>query len=119
MKRKVKIFLLFLLPFAALAQDEKNYEDSLQSALERAANDTIRLELNRKLGFFYQDSNPRKALPYHESQLALAQKLNLQLWEADALEQIAYCHVSWSQTEFADAYKNYISALKIVENPNS
>ena len=119
MKRKVKIFLLFLLPFAALAQDEKNYEDSLQSALERAANDTIRLELNRKLGFFYQDSNPRKALPYHEAQLALAQKLNLQLWEADALEQIAYCHVSWSQTEFADAYKNYISALKIVENPNS
>jgi signal transduction histidine kinase len=117
MKSIVKIFLLILLPGVALAQGEQRYQDSLLVALRNAANDTIRLAINRELGFYHQDIEAVTAIVYHKSQLALAQKLNLKLWEADANQQIAYCY---SQTfQLPDAYEHYMKALRIAEDPSS
>jgi two-component system NtrC family sensor kinase len=115
MKSVLKIFVLFLFPVLAVAQDEKNYEDSLLTVLKNAANDTIRMDINRKLGFYHQDSNRDTALVYHQAQLALAEKLKLKLWEADAYQQIAYCYSY--KFQLSEAYENYMQALKIAENP--
>ena len=117
MKSVLKIFVLFLFPVLAVSQDEKNYEDSLLSALKNAANDTIRMDINRKLGFYHQDSNRDTALVYHQVQLALAEKLKLKLWEADAYQQIAYCYSFMFR--LSEAYENYMQALKIAEDPAS
>ena len=117
MKSVLKIFVLFLFPVLAAAQDEKNYEDSLLSALKNAANDTIRMDINRKLGFYHQDSDRDTALVYHQVQLALAEKLKLKLWEADACQQIAYCYSN--KFRLSEAYENYMKALRIAEDPAS
>jgi signal transduction histidine kinase len=87
----------------------------MQTALRNAKNDTMRLDINRKLGFFHQDSDPAKALPYHESQLALAKKLQLKIWEADAYQQIAYCNTALYK--LSAGYENYMQGLKIAEDP--
>lgn len=84
MKTLFRIFFLLMLPVASSAQDDQHYIDSMHTALENAANDTIRLDINRKLGFYFQDGAADIGLVYHQEQLALAKKLNLKLWEADA-----------------------------------
>jgi len=117
MKSVLKIFLLILLPGLTLAQDEQGEESILLEALKNAPDDTIRMEINRKLGFYHQDSDGSKALVYHQAQLALAEKLNLKLWEADAHQQIAYCLTYLYR--FPDAYENYMQALEIAGNPAS
>ena len=106
-----------LVPLMAGAQDEKKYEDSLLNALTKADNDTVRLHINRELGFFHQDGDQNKALIYHEAQRALAKKLQLKLWEADALQQIAYCYTTLYK--LPAAYENYMQALKIAEDPGT
>lgn len=117
MKSIVNICLLSLSSVLALAQDGQSYEDSLLAALKNASNDTLRMEINRDLGFFHQDSDADKALVYHEAQLDLAKKLHLQLWEADAYQQIAYCYAS--RLKLPLAYENYQQALQIAKDPSS
>ncbi len=117
MKLVLRIFFLFLVPGFAKAQDGKSYKDNLLTALKNAPNDTVRMELNRTLGFYHQDSDAGKALAYHEAQLALAKKLDLKLWEADAYQQIAYCNTGIFRLSVA--YENYMQALKIAEDPSS
>lgn len=116
MKSILNILLLLIFPFLVSAQIQ-NYEDSLLSELQHATNDTIRMSLNRQIGFYHQDSDADKALAYHEAQLALAKKLNLKLWEADAYQQIAYCYSSRFRLPLA--YENYQLALEIAEDPSS
>jgi len=117
MKSVLKIIFFMLVPLMAGAQDEKKYEDSLLNALTKAGNDTVRLHINRELGFFHQDGDQNKALIYHGAQRALAKKLQLKLWEADALQQIAYCYTTLYK--LPAAYENYMQALKIAEDPGT
>jgi len=113
MKSVLKIFL-FALPMFASAQNESNYLDSMLVAFKNASQDTTRLEISRNLGFYYQDSEPGVALPYHESQLKLAQKLNFKLWEADAYEQVAFCYLNLNNLPLA--YENYMHGLRVAED---
>ena len=117
MKSVLKIFLLIFLPVLAQAQNEQNYEDSLKTALRNAVNDTIRLDINRQLGFYHQDSEPDTSLIYHQSQLVLAKKLNLKLWQADAFQQIAYCY--FLLDNLPASFEFYMNGLKIAEDPTS
>jgi len=115
MKSIAKIFVLILLPVICRAQTDQNYPDSMQTALRNATNDTMRMDINRKLGFFHQDSDAGKALVYHAAQLALAKKLQLKIWEADAYQQIAYCNTTLYK--LPAGYENYMQGLKIAEDP--
>ncbi|MDH5249700.1 MAG: ATP-binding protein [Cyclobacteriaceae bacterium] len=117
MKSLVVIFFLVAFPVLGIAQNEKNYQDSLLFALNDAANDTIRLDINRKLGFHLINSEAESALRYHQAQQVLAKKLSLKLWEADAYQQIAYCYTELDN--LPAAYENYMQALKIAEDPAS
>jgi two-component system, NtrC family, sensor kinase len=115
MKSILKIIVLLLLPVVANAQNSVKERDSLLKALRSAHNDTIRMDINRKLGFYYQDNNASMALPYHNAQLKLAKKLNLKLYEADAYQQIAYCF--WLNLNLSESYKYYLQAFKVAEDP--
>ena len=115
MKSILKIIALILLPVLCRAQTDQNYPDSMQTALRNATNDTMRMDINRKLGFFNQDSDAGKALVYHGAQLALAKKLQFRIWEADAYQQIAYCYTILYN--LPAGYENYMQGLKIAEDP--
>ncbi|MEX0997358.1 MAG: ATP-binding protein [Flavobacteriaceae bacterium] len=117
MKTLLKLFLVFLMPLMALAQYDDAYVNGLKTELENAKNDTIKLEINRLLGFYFQDSDSDIAIGYHQEQLRLAKQLNLKLWEADAYQQVAYCY-RWLDNLPA-SYESYMNALKIAENPSS
>ncbi len=99
-----------------LAQDSQ-YLDSLNYVLQHTANDTIKMDTYRKMGFYLQNGELDSALYYHEQQLAFAKKLNLKLYEADAHEQIAYVLIY--QMDLLKALENYNQALKIASEPNS
>ena len=115
--RSILLIILVALPVLANAQKKQNYKDSLLTELSNAANDTIRLEINRKLGFYLQNTKPDSALLYHQAQQALGKKLNLMLWELDASQQIAYCY-KWLGNLPA-AFDYYTQALKKAEDPAS
>lgn len=117
MKTLLKFFIVILMPWMALAQYDDDYVNSLKTELENAKNDTIKLEINRQLGFYFQDSEADIALEYHLKQLELAKKLNLKLWEADAYQQVGYCY-RWLDNLPA-SYESYVNALKIAEDPSS
>ncbi|MGB5382649.1 MAG: ATP-binding protein [Lutimonas sp.] len=117
MKTLLNFFLVIFMPWIACAQYEDDYVNSLKTELENAKNDTIKLEINRLLGFYFQDSNADIALEYHLKQLELAKNLNLKLWEADAHQQVAYCY-RWLDNLPA-SYESYMNALKIAEDPSS
>lgn len=117
MKIASRILLLFMLPLASLAQDDQHFLDSMETALRDAANDTIRLEINRQLGFYFQDGAADIGLVYHQAQLELAKKLNLRLWEADAYQQVAYCYSRIDN--LPAAYESYMKGFKIARDPSS
>jgi two-component system, NtrC family, sensor kinase len=108
---------LLIMPIVSFAQFDQVYIDSLQTALNNAANDTIRLEINRQLGFYYQNSYCGIALIYHQEQLKLSKKLNLKLWEADGYQQVGYCHRQLDN--LPASYESYMEGLKIAEDPSS
>ena len=114
MKLVRSILVCLLLPFISSAQDAK-YFDSLNRALQNITNDTIKMDIYRNMGFYQQDGKIDSALYYHEKQLAFAKKLHLQLYEADAYEQIAY--VKAGTGDFAGALKYYYEGLKIANDP--
>jgi len=117
MKDLFRIVLLLLLPFLSFGQYDQNYIDSMETALTNAVNDTVRLEINRELGFYFQDSDSDIGLEYHQEQLRLAQKLDLKLWEADAYQQVGYC-LRWLDN-LPGSYESYMKALRILEDPTS
>ena len=114
MKSVRSILFFLLIPFISLAQDAK-YFDSLNRALQNTTNDTIKMDIYRNIGFYLQDGKVDSALSYHKKQLALAKKLHIQLYEADAYEQIAW--VKSLEGDISAALKFYYEALKIAGDP--
>ena len=119
--RVIKIVLYILLPFFSMAQvnplflePTKEQADSLRKALNENINDTLRMAANRELALFYFDINLDSAIFYIEKDLPLARKLQLKLWEADALDLMGI--ISNSQGNYVKAIKSINEALQIVEN---
>ncbi len=114
--KSVIIILFLVLPCVVLAQNSQ-YLDSLKYVLQHTANDTIKMDTYRKMGFYLQNGELDSALYYHQQQLSFAKKLHLKLYEADAHEQIAY--VLRYKMDLPKALENYNQALKIASEPNS
>ena len=97
MRTFTKIVLLLLLPAFIMAQQDttwgfinKQQADSLRILLENTSNDTVKMSACRLMGFYYQELKADSSLNFHEQQLALAKKLNIKLWQADAYQQMGY-----------------------------
>ncbi len=125
MKSLIKIVLFLWLPGVALAQPgssfyiQKQQEEfaSLQSALNNAANDTIRMDLYNKIASYYEVIRRDSFLYFSEQQLIISQKLKLPLYEADALDGIGYVYRIYGNYPQSLSYS--LKALKIAENPES
>ena len=121
MKPSIIIFLVFFIPAFAKAQEDPYIEnwsnkqiDSIRIELSYTTNDTIRMRLSRSLGWHYQEINRDSSLYFHEQQLALARKLQLRLWEADALDQVGW--VLSQLKNYPLSLQYFLDAIKIVEN---
>ncbi len=110
------ILSLLLMPLVSLAQGDQVYVDSVLIALDHAKSDTVRLEINRELGFYYQDTRADIAIGYHQERLVLSKKLNFSLWEADAYQQVGYCYYRY--LNFSSSYESYMNGLNVLENPS-
>jgi len=107
-----------LIPAFAMAQKDPTWgyvtdkqADSLKHSVATEKNDTIRLAAFRSLGFYYQDFIADSGLYFHEQQLALSKKLNMNLWQADAYSQAGYCLVTLGN--FMKAYEYHSEAMKL------
>ncbi|MCU0357746.1 MAG: ATP-binding protein [Cyclobacteriaceae bacterium] len=119
--RLLKVILLFLLPGFSQAQDNPLYvepsrdeADSFRLVLKQDINDTLRMAAYRELSLFYLDINTDSALYFIGKALPLAQKLNLKLWEADALDLMAIN--LRNQGNYTRSLKAFNEALKITES---
>ena len=102
------------LNFALHAQSEGIQQ--LLKDLQIASTDSSKIYLNKKLGYYYQNVNQRKALDYFDEAMDAAIRTN------DSL-QIANIHYSMGFThsaalELPEAFENYLQAIRIYEDLN-
>ena len=90
MKLFLKIGFFLLFPVVLKAQTLPSQLDMLQHELKNSPNDTVRMNLYDKLGWYYAEINRDSSLSYFEMELPIARTLNLKLYEADALNGIGY-----------------------------
>ena len=91
--------------------------DSLQQAFKTTANDTVRMDLSRELGLCYIEGRADSAVYFHELQLSIARKLNLKLWQADALDNLGYALKRMGKYPQGLTYLN--EGIKIAGNPEA
>ena len=123
MKHFLKILLLLFIPSFLMAQnaifDEptKKQADSLRVVFQNTQNDTIRMEICKQLGTFYEEANPDSAIFFLEYHLKFAKQLNQKLWEA-----LAYCNLGysmWNIGNYAQSLLYYLQALNLAEDNES
>src|SRR6188472_4296324 len=117
--RVIKIVLYILFPVFSISQvnplflePTKDQADSLRKSLNENINDTLRMAANRELALFYFDINSDSAFFYIERDLPLTRKLQLKLWEADALDLMGL--ISSNQGNYVITIKSFTEALQIV-----
>ncbi len=110
-----------MLPAFSMAQIDPTWgyvtaqqADSLKHSLLTEKNDTLKMAAYRSLGFYYQEAIPDSGLHFHEQQLALAKKLNMKLWQADAYSQTAFTLVSVG--DFTKGYEYHTEATKLAND---
>jgi two-component system, NtrC family, sensor kinase len=121
MRTFIKSTLLCLLPFFSMAQIDPTWgyitaqqANSLKRSVQTEKNDTLRMAAYRSLGFYYQEAIPDSGLYFHEKQLALAKKLNMKLWLADAYSQTAFTLVA--EGDLTKAYEYHTEAMKLASD---
>lgn len=112
MKKIITILLLALAPISLIAQSHK--PDSLLKALGKATTDSSRFFINTALASHYVEEIRDSAMYYTRTSLALAEKNDKQLNKATALFMKGY--IFYHQTNYGEAYRNYVQALTIAEN---
>ena len=117
MKQFVKILLLLLLPAFAKAQKNQKHLDSLHQAFKNAANDTIRMEIYKNLGWYYQHINRDSTIFYAGLSMQLAKQLNQKLDEAEVLTQ--WGNAYQFSMNYPKSLESLMQALRITQNPES
>ncbi|CAN5469772.1 hypothetical protein BH11BAC1_BH11BAC1_10770 [soil metagenome] len=124
MKSSFKFLLLMLMPSFIMAQDDPTWgfvnrqqADSLRLLVLNTPNDTLKMSAYRFLGFYYQEVKQDSSLYFHEQQLALAKKLNIKLWQADACSQMGY--VLDGLSNYPKSFESFSEGIKIAEDPKN
>jgi len=95
----------------------KKQADSLQLIWNQPINDTLRMGLARSIGWYYQEIDLDSSYYFLQQQAALAAKLKLKLWEADALDNIGYI-LSYKKN-YAQSLRVFLTAIRITEDKAS
>ncbi len=116
MKLFLKIGFFLLFPVVLKAQTQPFQLDSLQRELKNSANDSVRMNLYDELGWYYAEINRDSALAYFEMELPVARKLNLKIYEADALNGMGY--ILGQLGNYSRALESFLEAQKIASTPS-
>ncbi len=87
--------------------------DSLLTAIDKETADTSRLKLYHKIGNYYMDNNPGKAVEYFEKAQEIAKTLNRPLTVANDFYDIAFCYRL--KSDYKKSLANYQQSAKIYE----
>jgi len=125
--KKNFIIVIFILSSSVLkAQTGSLYDfdnfsqkrfDSLQREFKEETNDTIRMVLSRELGLCYIEGRADSAVYFHEIHLSIARKLNMKLWQADALDNLGYALKRMGK--YPQGLTYLIEGIKIAGNPET
>jgi signal transduction histidine kinase len=111
MLQSILCFLL-LLSFSAKAQTTREV-DSLLQLVDMDIADSTKLRAYRRIGNFYMDNNPGKAISYFEKIKPLAQKTNNTLALANSYYDIGYCNRL--KGDFDQSLENYQQSMRLYE----
>ncbi len=87
--------------------------DSLLKAADAETTDSARLKIYNKVGNYYMDNNPGKAIEYLEKAKELALKVNNPLKAANNFYSIGYCYLQ--KAAFDKSLYNYQQSVKLYE----
>ncbi|WP_462252700.1 tetratricopeptide repeat-containing sensor histidine kinase [Ferruginibacter sp.] len=108
------IFLFLSLLFCTTLFSQVNKEvDSLLKALDTEIQDSNKLRTLNRIGNYYIDNNPSKALEYFERSAALAKKNNNTLRLGNAYYDIGFCYLL--KNDFDKSLDRYQQSAKIYE----
>jgi two-component system, sensor histidine kinase and response regulator len=91
--RKCLLLLAALLWYAAAPAQQARQLDSLLKVLDTHTQDSNRMHTLRRIGGYYIDNNPTKAIGYYEQVVELAKKLNDRLRLANAQYDLGFCYL--------------------------
>ena len=113
-----------LLPFCSGAQNNPFWDvptgkqtDSLKKVLAGSKNDTVNMYLNRQIGMHYQELDRPVALASYKNMLALAEKTDQRLWEAEALSRVGY--VSCLMQDYSGGLRLFLRAKQIASETSA
>lgn len=108
------LFLFLSLLFCKTSFSQVNKEvDSLLKALDTEIQDSNKLRTLNRIGNYYIDNNPSKALEYFERSAALAKKINNTLRLGNAYYDIGFCYLL--KNDFDKSLDHYQQSAKIYE----
>jgi two-component system, NtrC family, sensor kinase len=116
MKIYLKVISMLLFPLLISGQQEKPYLSSLYRSLSDAANDTVRMNIYRSLGFYYMLEDRDSTNLYLEKALPIAVRLNLKFDQVTILAGMGI--VLMQQDKFSKSLEFYLKALHIAKDPS-
>jgi signal transduction histidine kinase len=111
MQQRILLFLL-LLGISAAGQNTREV-DSLLQLVDTEIADSAKLRAYRRIGNFYMETNPGKAISYFEKVKPLAQKTNNILALANSYYDIGYCNRL--KGDFDQSLENYQQSMRLYE----
>jgi two-component system, NtrC family, sensor kinase len=87
----------------------------LQRRLAHEQNDTLKLVILKDLSYYYQVVNQDTSNLYAKQELKIAEKLQFEMWQAQALWFIGFSSYYMGNTP--EAYQAYKRAITILQNP--
>ncbi|MBS1535954.1 MAG: tetratricopeptide repeat-containing sensor histidine kinase [Bacteroidetes bacterium] len=112
-----KLFIFWLWFFICSVHAQKEGQaliDSLQAALPKMNDDTLKVNALRQLSFAYHNINPEQGIVYGQKTLALAKKINWSDGVANAYKNIGLNYSTLS--DFPSALNYYALGLKASKN---
>ena len=116
MKKRFAYTVFYLFTITSVV-GQQAYIDSLKHQIAIAENDTIRMIRLRNLTRFYSEIYPDSAFVYSQKLLAVAQKLNFRLDEANAYREMGYALLNMGN--YPRSLQTILSAIKIAEDRKS
>ncbi len=122
MKTYLKILFLLILPALMIAQSDtylmqstKSQADSMKMVIASTSDDTLKMAYSRRLGLYYSEIKKDSGIYFLEQQIELAEKLKLQLWEADGYALLTY--LTAKSGDYIESLNALLKGLEIAENP--
>jgi signal transduction histidine kinase len=123
MKLFITTTLLFLMPVFSTAQNPlftvipKSQVDSFKSLLKITSNDTLRMEIFRKLSIYYLEVKRDSSLYYAEQRLAAANQLRLKLWQVEGYDMLGVVYNYLGN--YPKSLQAFLQGLQIAEDEES